>query len=125
LALAAEASFVARATDKDRLLVDVLERAAAHKGSSFVEIYQNCNIFNDGAFDFATGRDVKDDNVLYLEHGKPMVFGAHKDKGLRLVGYRPEVVKLGEGGVSEDDLLFHDETNKPLAEMLAGLHYPD
>jgi len=125
LALAAEATFVARATDKDRVLVDVLERAAAHKGASFVEIYQNCNIFNDGAFDFATGKDVKDDNVLYLEHGKPMIFGANKDKGLRMVGNRPEVVKLGENGVTEDDLLFHDETNKPMAEMLADLHYPE
>jgi len=125
LALAAEASFVARATDKDRILVDVLERAAAHRGASFVEVYQNCNIFNDGAFDFATGKDVREDNVLYLAHGKPMIFGKNSDKGLRLVGCRPEVVTLGEGGVSEDDLLFHDETNKTMAMMLASLHHPE
>ncbi|MEM9345209.1 MAG: 2-oxoacid:ferredoxin oxidoreductase subunit beta [Planctomycetota bacterium] len=125
LALAAEATFVARSTDKDRGLVSVLERAADHKGSSFVEIYQNCNIFNDGAFDFATGRDVKDDNVIYLEHGKPMVFGNDKDKGLRLVGNGIEVVKVGEAGVSQDDLLIHDETNKAVAVMLAEMHYPD
>jgi len=125
LALAAEASFVARATDKDRILVDVLERAAGHRGASFVEVYQNCNIFNDGAFDFATGKDVREDNVLYLEHGKPMIFGKKGDKGLRLVGCRPEVVSLGEGGVSEDDLLFHDETNKTMAMMLASLHHPE
>ena len=125
LALAAEASFVARATDKDRILVDVLERAAAHRGSSFVEVYQNCNIFNDGAFDFATGKDVREDNVLYLTHGKPMIFGKNNDKGIRLVGCRPEVVSLGDGGVSEDDLLFHDETNKTMAMMLASLHHPE
>ena len=125
LALAAEATFVARSTDKDRGLVGVLERAADHKGASFIEIYQNCNIFNDGAFDFATGRDVKDDNVLYLEHGKPMIFGNDKNKGLRLNGCRPEVVTLGGGGVAEDDLLFHDETNKPMADMLAELHHPE
>lgn len=125
LAIAAEASFVARATDKDRILVDVLERAAAHRGSSFVEVYQNCNIFNDGAFDFATGKDVREDNVLYLTHGKPMIFGKNNDKGIRLVGCRPEVVSLGDGGVREDDLLFHDETNKTMAMMLASLHHPE
>ena len=132
LALAAEASFVARATDKDRILVQVLERAAAHRGASFVEIYQNCNIFNDGAFDFATGKDVREDNVLYLEHGKPMVFGKRQDKGLRLVHCRPEVVEVvpGTGEVVGDDahsggLLVHDETNKSMAMMLAALHHPE
>ncbi len=127
LALAAGGTFVARSTDKDRGLTDVLERAAAHRGSSFVEIYQNCNIFNDGAFDAMTGRDTKDDHVLYLEHGKPMVFGKDRDKGLRLTGMRPEVVALGTsgGGISEDDLLFHDETNAALAAMLARLHVPE
>ncbi|XAL99248.1 2-oxoacid:ferredoxin oxidoreductase subunit beta [Phycisphaeraceae bacterium D3-23] len=125
LALAAEASFVARASDKDRILVPVLERAAAHRGASFVEVYQNCNIFNDGAFDYATGKDTREDNVVYLEHGKPLIFGKNSDKGIRVVGCRPEVVSLGEGGVSEDDLLFHDETNRPMAMMLAELHHPE
>ena len=125
LALAAEASFVARASDKDRILVDVLTRAAAHHGSSFVEIYQNCNIFNDGAFEFATARDMREDNVIYLEHGKPLIFGKDKDKGIRLTGCRPEVVSLGDDGVAEDDLLFHDETNRPMAMMLAELRHPD
>jgi 2-oxoglutarate ferredoxin oxidoreductase subunit beta len=125
IALAAGGTFVARSTDKDRGLTDVLEKAAAHKGTALVEIYQNCNIFNDGAFDELTGRDTKDDAVLYLEHGKPMIFGKDRDRGIRLVGYRPEVVAIGEAGVSEDDLLFHDETNPALAAMLARLHYPE
>jgi len=109
MALAAGGTFVARSTDKDRGLTDVLTRAAAHRGTSFCEIYQNCNI----------------DNVLYLEHGKPMVFGKDVKKGLRMVGMRPEVVTLGEGGVTEDDLLFHDETNATLAMMLSNLHHPE
>jgi 2-oxoglutarate ferredoxin oxidoreductase subunit beta len=127
LALAAEASFVARSTDKDRGLPDILQRAAEHRGSSFVEIYQNCNIFNDGAFDFATGKDVREDNVLYLEHGKPMVFGKDRDKGIQLTGNRLEVVDLASsgGGVAEDDLLFHDETSDVLAGALARLHHPE
>lgn len=125
LALAAEATFVSRSSDKDRGLVGVLERAADHKGSSFVEIYQNCNIFNDGAFEFATGKDVREDNVLYLEDGKPMIYGKDKNKGLRLMGNRLEVVNLDDDGVTEDDLLFHDESNKAIAVMLAEMHYPD
>lgn len=129
VALAAGGTFVARSTDKDRGLTDVLTEASKHKGTSFCEIYQNCNIFNDNAFEPLTGKDTREDSVLYLEHGKPMVFGKDRDKGLQLVGMRPEVVQLGGsgsgGGVSEDDLIFHDETNPTLAMMLARLHYPE
>ncbi len=125
LALAAEATFVARSTDKDRGLTGVLQEAAEHRGTSFTEIYQNCNIFNDGAFEPFTGRDTREDHVLYLEHGKPMIFGANRDRGIRLVGVTPEVVTLGEGGVSEDDLLFHDETSRPLAMTLAQMKHPE
>jgi 2-oxoglutarate ferredoxin oxidoreductase subunit beta len=123
VALAAGATFVARSTDKDRGLVDVLEKAARHKGSSFVEVYQNCNIFNDGAFDPLTGKDTREDNVVYLEAGKPLVFGKDRDRGIRMVGLHPEVVQLG-GGITEDDLLFHDPHNKALASVLATLHPP-
>ncbi|MEM9883020.1 MAG: 2-oxoacid:ferredoxin oxidoreductase subunit beta [Planctomycetota bacterium] len=125
VALAAGASFVARSTDKDRGLTDVLTAASGHRGTSFCEIYQNCNIFNDGAYDPLTGKDTREDNVLYLEHGKPMVFGKGGTKGLRMLGNRPEVVDLEADGVEKDDLLVHDETNLTLAMMLARLHYPD
>ncbi|MEM1446631.1 MAG: 2-oxoacid:ferredoxin oxidoreductase subunit beta [Planctomycetota bacterium] len=122
VALASGASFVARSTDKDRGLVPAMQAGAEHTGSSFVEIYQNCNIFNDGAFNELTGKDTREDNVVYLEHGKPLVFGKDRDKGIRLLGLRPEVVTLGEGGVAEDDLIVHDETNHALAMILATLH---
>ena len=125
VALAAGGTFVARSTDKDRGLTDVLAEASGHRGTSFVEIYQNCNIFNDGAFEPMTGKDTREDSVLYLEHGKPMTFGKDVKKGLRLVGMKVEVVTLGEGGVTEDDLLFHDVHNPMLATLLANLHYPE
>ncbi|MEM6550959.1 MAG: 2-oxoacid:ferredoxin oxidoreductase subunit beta [Planctomycetota bacterium] len=125
VALAAGGTFVARSTDKDRGLTDVLTEANSHRGTSFCEIYQNCNIFNDGAFESLTGKDTREDSVLYLDHGKPMIFGKNSDKGLRMVGHTPEVVTLGEAGITEDDLLFHDETNSAMAMMLARLHYPE
>ncbi|MEM1028529.1 MAG: thiamine pyrophosphate-dependent enzyme, partial [Planctomycetota bacterium] len=125
VALASGASFVARSTDKDRGLTDVLTEASKHTGTSFCEIYQNCNIFNDNAFEPLTGKDTREDSVLYLEHSKPMVFGQGGTKGLRLVGNRPEVVDLEKDGVAKDDLLIHDETNLTLAMMLARLHYPE
>jgi 2-oxoglutarate ferredoxin oxidoreductase subunit beta len=108
-ALAAEATFVARSVDVDiKHLRYVLERAAAHKGTALVEIYQDCNVFNHGAFDYATAKDTRPETTLYLEHGKPLVFGKNRDKGIRLNGTTPEVVELGKG-ITEDDLLFHDE----------------
>src|SRR5262245_23140646 len=109
VALAAEASFVARSVDVDiKHLRTILERAAQHKGTAFVEVYQDCNVFNHGAFDYATSKESRPETTLYLEHGKPLVFGKNRDKGIRLNGTTPEVVELGKG-ISEDDLLFHDE----------------
>jgi 2-oxoglutarate ferredoxin oxidoreductase subunit beta len=126
VAIAAEATFVARALDVNvKHLSMVLERAAKHKGVSFVEVYQNCNIFNDGAFAWASDKNLKDDTSLYLEHGRPLVFGKDKNKGIRLNGFTPEVVELGNG-ITEDDLLFHDE-NSPdssLAFLLSRMSYP-
>ncbi len=125
LALAAEASFVARAVDVDRNLGDILERAARHKGASFIEIYQDCNVFNHGAFEYATDRKTRDDNVLYLEHGKPLMFGKDRDRGIRLSGDgKPEVVHLEKLGIREDDLLFHDEHDEALAFMLSRFRWP-
>jgi len=127
IALAAEASFVARSVDTHtEHLQETLNRAGYHKGSAFVEVLQNCNIFNDGAFKDFTERDVREDRMLVLEHGKPMVFGKDRDKGIRLDGLRPEIVQLGNG-TSEADLLVHDEeTADPyLAFMLSRMWWPE
>src|SRR5438105_2131273 len=95
IAIGAEATFSARAIDVDiKHLEYVLERAAKHVGTAFVEIYQNCNIFNDGAFAYATDKETKSDAVLYLEHGRPLVFGKGSDKGIRLHDMKAEVVNL-------------------------------
>jgi 2-oxoglutarate ferredoxin oxidoreductase subunit beta len=129
LALAAEATFVARSVDTHtEHLQDTLERAGRHKGSAFVEVLQNCNIFNDGAWRSFTDREVREDKMLVLEHGKPMIFGKDRDKGIRLNGLRPEVVTLGgPEGYSEKDLLVHDETSDDpiLAYLLSRMFYPE
>ncbi len=124
VAIAAEATFVARCIDVDKSLPEVLERASAHRGAAFIEIYQDCNVFNHKAFEYATDKETKEDHILRLEHGKPMIFGANRDKGIRLQGCGPEVVRL-DSGVKEDDLLFHDETSEPLAYMLSRMRHPE
>jgi 2-oxoglutarate ferredoxin oxidoreductase subunit beta len=126
IAIGAEATFVARTLDVDiNHLTETLKRAAAHKGTSFVEIYQNCKIFNDGVFEYATDKSVKADNTLFLEHGKPMIFGKDRNKGIRLNGLDPEVVDLGSG-LTADDLMIHDErAEEPsLAYLLSRMVYP-
>ena len=125
VAMGVDASFVARTIDVEaKSLQDILRRAYDHPGGAFVEILQNCNIFNDGAWERLTDKATKADTVLILEHGKPLVFGKNRDKGLRLgAGGSLEVVTLGNG-TSESDLLVHDERNRPLAYMLAHLENP-
>ena len=123
VALAAEASFVARAIDVDKDLPTTLERAAAHHGATFVEVYQDCNVFNHMAFAHATDKDSKEDNIIRLEHGKPLIYGKNRDKGIRMNGARLEKVELGNG-ITADDLLFHDETDESLAFALSRLRYP-
>ncbi|MCE9590930.1 MAG: 2-oxoacid:ferredoxin oxidoreductase subunit beta [Planctomycetes bacterium] len=125
IALAAEAGFVARSVDIDKDLPNVLERAAHHKGTTFVEIYQDCNIFNHKAFEYTTDKDTKEENILRLEHGKPMIFGKARDKGIILRNHKPEVVKVGDGGVKPDDLLFHDEADENLAFLLSRMSHTD
>lgn len=127
IAIGCEATFVARSIDTNiKHLGMVLKRAAEHRGISFVEVYQNCNVFNDGAFDYATDRESKFETTLELEHGKPLIFGKNRDKGIRLNGMNPEVVSLGKG-ISEDDLLFHDEkAHEPtLAYLLSRMRHPE
>jgi 2-oxoglutarate ferredoxin oxidoreductase subunit beta len=110
LAVGAGATFIARSLDRDsKHLQEMMKRAAVHKGTAFIEIFQNCNIFNDGAFEILTEKDTKADNVLVLEQGKPMIFGKNNDKGIRLNGIAPEVVNLSEGKYSVNDLWIHDE----------------
>jgi 2-oxoglutarate ferredoxin oxidoreductase subunit beta len=126
LALGANATFAARSVDVfTPHLKEVLRKAAEHKGASFVEILQNCNIFNDGAWDPVREKDQRDDNLLILRHGEPMVFGKNKDRGIRLKGsFEAEVVKLGNG-VTEADLLVHDEQGSiGFATMLAHFEPP-
>lgn len=127
VAIGAEATFVARTLDVNvKHLSETLLRAAKHKGTSFVEIYQNCNVFNDGAWEYATSRETKDDTTIFLEHGKPLIFGKNRDKGIRLKNMEPEVVQLG-GDIKEDDLIFHDEKapEPSLAFMLSRMRYPE
>ncbi len=126
VAIGAEATFVARTLDVDiNHLSDTLRRAAAHHGTAFVEVYQNCVVFNDGVFEYATDKSVKADNTLYLEHGKPLIFGKDRNKGIRLNGLEPEIVNLGNG-VPVDDLLIHDEkAEEPsLAYLLSRMVHP-
>ncbi|MBW8879434.1 MAG: 2-oxoacid:ferredoxin oxidoreductase subunit beta [Acidobacteria bacterium] len=129
LALGAGATFVARSVDIFQAhLRDTLRRAAAHKGTAFVEIYQNCNIFNDKAFTYMTDKEAKDDNVLYLEHGKPLVYGKNKDKGIRMRGTEMEVVQLGDGVGPDDCVVWDESLDNPatafLAAQLLPPHFP-
>ena len=117
LFLGADASFVARTMDRDpKQLRDVLQRADAHKGASMIEIYQNCNVFNDGAFFTYTDKKTKAESALFLEHGKPLIFDEGK-KGIRLVDMHTEVVELGED-FNENDLWIHDENDRLKAGIL-------
>jgi 2-oxoglutarate ferredoxin oxidoreductase subunit beta len=126
VAIGSEATFVARSVDVDiQHLTMVIDRAAHHTGTAFVEVYQDCNVFNTGAFEFASKKEEKVENCIYLEHGKPLIFGKNRDKGIRLRGDgHPEVVSLAQ--VKEDDLLFHNEqTEEPsLAFTLARMRWP-
>ena len=127
IAIGCEATFVARSVDTHiKHLEMVLRRAAAHRGTAFVEVYQNCNVFNDGAWQYANGRQTKAENAIELEHGAPLVFGANRDKGIRLNGLEPQVVEL-DTGVTEAQLLVHDEraAEPSLAYLLSRLRYED
>ena len=128
VAITAEATFVARSVDTfTEHLQDTLTAAGYHRGSAFTEVLQNCNIFNDGAWRDFTDREVRDDRMLVLKHGEPMIFGKEHDKGIRLRGLHPEVVTLGVDGVTEADLLVHDENAEDpyLALILSRMFWPE
>lgn len=125
VALSAQATFVARTVDvHTRHMADMLTRAVAHRGTSFVEVLQNCVIFNDGVWSHLADARVKDENRLLLEHGRPMIFGRNRDKGIRLNGLHLEVVSLEE--VPVEELLVHDAhaADPSLAHMLSRMEYP-
>lgn len=129
VALAAEATFVARSVDTEiKHLGEILKQAAQHKGASFVEVFQNCNIFNDGAWEHVKNPATKKDHTLMLEHGKPMIFGTENDKGIRFNPQTilPEVVQLGNG-ISEADLVVHNESrdDATLAYLLSRVTFPE
>ena len=118
LCMGADSTFVARSMDRDpKHLQYVLKRAYEHKGTSIVEIYQNCNVFNDGAFEIFTEKGSKKQETLLMEEGKPLVFGENGDKGIRLDGFKPIVVDIA-GGASANDLWIHDETDRIKATIL-------
>jgi 2-oxoglutarate ferredoxin oxidoreductase subunit beta len=117
-AMGSDATFVARSVDRDpKHLQEMLHRTYKHTGTSFLEIYQNCNIFNDGAFFTFTDKQTKLQNTLFVEHGEPLIFGAEKELGIKLDGYQPEIVKIG-AGYSADDLWIHDENDRTKANIL-------
>jgi 2-oxoglutarate ferredoxin oxidoreductase subunit beta len=128
LALGADATFVARTIDRNtHHMQSMIKRAHKHAGTSFLEIYQNCNIFNDGAFAHMTEKETRDDNVLVLEHKKPMLFGKNQTKGILLDGNKPRVIDLEkEKNYGIDDVLIHDETEIVIAMILSSFtHNPN
>lgn len=119
-ALGADATFVARSMDRDtKHLKDMLTKADGHKGTSFLEVYQNCNIFNDGAFFTFTEKESKPRTTIFLEHGQPLVFGAEGELGIRLDGFTPKIVDLNTSGFTKDDLWIHNEFDQIKAQILS------
>ncbi len=128
VALAAGATFLARSIDTEaKHLGPCIRRSYEHKGAAFVEILQNCPIYNDGVFEKVKDKKTAPENRIEVEHGKPLIFGGERDRGIRLNArtLSLEVVSLGKGGIHEDDLLVHDEGNKVLAQLLSTLGGPE
>lgn len=127
LALGAEASFFARTIDTDpKHMTDIFVEASEHHGTSVIEVMQNCVIFNDGVHDPYTDRKTREDNLIRLEHGKPMIFGKEQNKGVVLNGLSPEIVTIGDHGVSKEQILVHDAhaSEDTLAHFLSRFEYP-
>ena len=126
LALGSGATFVARSVDIFQgHLREVLGQAAKHKGAAYIEVYQNCNIFNDGAFQYMTGKESRDEQVVYLQHGEPLVFGKEKNRGVRLNGTQLEVIDFADGLGPDDCLVWDEEDPNPtIAFMVAQMGPP-
>ncbi len=127
LAIGAQARFFARiGGNTPKEMTDLFIKAEKFKGTSLIEVLQNCPIFNDGCFSKYTDKAVREDKQLFVEHGKPMIFGKERNKGLVLNGLKLEVVTIGENGVTEADLLVHDAQDKDptLHQMLVRSEYP-
>ena len=126
LALGSNATFVARTVDRDpKHLQQMIKRAGEHKGLAFVEIYQNCVIFNNGAFFSLTEKETRPENTITLEHGEPMIFGKNNDKGIILDGFEPKVVNLNDGKYTIDDLIVHDEFDESPVRAFILSHMTD
>jgi 2-oxoglutarate ferredoxin oxidoreductase subunit beta len=122
LSLGAGATFIARSMDRDPIhLREILKAAHLHRGASVVEIYQNCNVFNDGAFEVFTEKATKKLNTLFLEQGKPLVFGDRQQWGIRLDGLKPVRVDLEQGEFGMHDLWMHDMFDHGKAHLLCGI----
>jgi 2-oxoglutarate ferredoxin oxidoreductase subunit beta len=128
LVIGAKGRFFARTLDSNvALSTQIYIEAAKHKGTSVIEVLQNCVIFNDGIHDVIAGREVREDRTIILKHGEPMVFGKNNDKGLVLDGLKLKVVRLGENGITEKNIIIHDalEPNPGIQYMLANMRYPE
>ncbi len=126
LALGAEATFVARTYDKNQKhMSEMLERAAKHKGTSFIEVFQNCIIFNDGAHDASISKDARDEHTIHIEHGKPLTFGKENEFGIKIDEFKPKVVEVSKSGL--DSVAVHDEKrmNSDYAFMLSRMNLPE
>ena len=126
LALGSEASFVARTIDKEsKHMKEMISRAAQHKGTAFLEVYQNCLIFNAGAYSDLTNKEIKSDHVVAVEHGEPLMFGKNFDKGIKLDGFKTVVVDLNDGKHTVEDLWVHDETDESPIRAFMLSHMTD
>lgn len=127
LVTGSEATFFARTIDTDiKHMQEVFLKAAQHKGTAVVEVLQNCVIFNDGIHDKLSDKDNKENTTIKLEHGKPLIFGKDKNKGIRIAGMTPEVVTIGENGITENDIFVHNENiaDPTYAFMLSRFTHP-
>ena len=121
LALGMEGTFIARAMDRDpKHLQDMIIRCYKHTGTSFLEVFQNCVIFNDGVYESYTNKETRDDKVIYIEHNKPLLFGKNKDKGIKLDGFKAVILDLNDPKNSINDVLVYDETSRELAFLLSS-----
>ena len=126
LAVAADCTFIARSIDVDMKGMDaIIKRGFAHKGTAFIEVYQDCNIFNHKAWFYASQKDTMPDNTIKVEHRHPLIYGTDRNKGIAFDNGQLKKVTIGEGGVSTADLLVHDETDRNLASLYSRMAHPE